>query len=99
MNVTLEKLNETTGKLVVDVVEADYQQKVADELKKIGKTHVIPGFRKGAVPKSMLQRRFGKEVTSDVINREVYEAVFKYLQDNKIDILGEPIPADVKELD
>ncbi len=99
MNVNLEKINDTTGKLVVNVVEADYQQKVSDELKKIGKTHVIPGFRKGAVPQSMLKRRFGKEVTSDVINREVYEAVFKYLQDNKIDILGEPIPVDVKELD
>lgn len=99
MNVTLEKIDETSGRLVVDVVEADYQQKVADELKKIGKTHVIPGFRKGAVPKSILQRRFGKEVASDVINREVYEAVFNYLKDNKVDILGEPIPTDVKELD
>lgn len=99
MNVNLEKLNDTTGKLVVEVVEADYQQKVTDELKKFNKTHVIPGFRKGAVPMSMLKRRFGKEITSDVINREVYEAVFKYLQDNKIDILGEPIPMDVKELD
>ncbi|MDE7144021.1 MAG: trigger factor family protein, partial [Muribaculaceae bacterium] len=56
-------------------------------------------FRKGAVPKSILQRRFGKEVASDVINREVYEAVFNYLKDNKVDILGEPIPTDVKELD
>ena len=99
MNVTLEKIDETSGKLVVDVVEADYQSKVAEELKKIGKTHVIPGFRKGAVPKSILQRRFGKEVASDVINREVYEAVFNYLRDNKVDILGEPIPTDVKELD
>lgn len=99
MNVSLEKLNDTTGKLVVNVVEEDYKQKVADELKKIGKTHALPGFRKGAVPKSILERRFGKEVTSDVINREVYEAVFKYLQDNKIDVLGEPIPVDVKELD
>ncbi|MDE7144022.1 MAG: trigger factor family protein, partial [Muribaculaceae bacterium] len=40
MNVTLEKIDETSGRLVVDVVEADYQQKVADELKKIGKTNV-----------------------------------------------------------
>lgn len=99
MNVNLEKINDTAGKLIVNVEDTDYKQKVADELKKIGRTHTLPGFRKGAVPKSILERRFGKEVTSDVINREVYDAVVKYLTDNKVDILGEPIPADVKELD
>lgn len=99
MNVSLEKINETTGKLIVNIEEADYKAKVADELKKIGRTHTLPGFRKGAVPKTILERRFGKEVTSDVINHEVYDAVIKYLTDNKVDILGEPIPASVVELD
>ena len=50
MNVTLEKTNSTTGKLVVNVVENDYKEKVTAELKKIRRDASIPGFRKGAVP-------------------------------------------------
>jgi trigger factor len=99
MDVRLDKTNPTEGRLVVSVVEADYAQKVTDELKKIGRTHVLPGFRKGAVPANILRKRFGKEVTSDVINHVVYEAVVKYIQDEKLNILGEPLPVDVKELD
>lgn len=99
MNVTLEKLDAVNAKIIVNVEEADYQSKVADELKKLGRTHALPGFRKGHVPFGQLQKRFGKQMTSDVINQEVYKAVTDYLKDNKINILGEPIPVEVKELD
>ena len=99
MNVNLEKLNATTGKLAVEVVEADYKDKVAAELKKIRRDANIPGFRKGQVPMSIIEKRFKKQVTSDVINQEVYEAVINYLRDNKVDILGEPLPVNVTELD
>ncbi len=99
MNVTLDKINATTGKLAVSVEECDYKEKVAAELKKIRRDANIPGFRKGAVPMGIVEKRFGKQVASDVINQVVYEAVVKYLQENKVDILGEPIPVNVKELD
>ncbi|MDE6818750.1 MAG: trigger factor family protein, partial [Muribaculaceae bacterium] len=99
MNVTLEKTNSTTGKLVVNVVENDYKEKVAAELKKIRRDASIPGFRKGAVPMNIVEKRFRKQVTSDVINQEVYKAVVDYLQENKLDILGEPLPVNVTELD
>lgn len=99
MNVTLDKIDATSGKLAVSIEEADYKDKVASELKKIRRDANVPGFRKGAVPASIIAKRFGKQVTSDVINREVYDAVVKYLQDNKVDILGEPMPVTVTELD
>jgi len=99
MNVTLDKVNATDGKLSVSIEEADYHDKATAELKKIRKDANIPGFRKGAVPMSIVEKRFRKQVTSDVINREVYDAVVKYLTDNKINILGEPLPANVTELD
>lgn len=98
MNVTLEKINDTTGTLSVSIIEADYKDKVAAELKKLRRDANIPGFRKGAVPMSIIEKRFKKQVASDVINREVYDAVIKYLTENKIDILGEPLPTDVTEL-
>ena len=46
-----------------------------------------------------LERRFGKDVTSDVINREVFEAVMKFIEDNKLNVLGQPVPVEVKALD
>ncbi len=92
MNVSFEKLNDVEGKIIVNVEESDYKAKVEAEIKKIGRTHSIPGFRKGHV------RMFGKQVKSDVLNQEVYEAVVKYIQDNKLGILGEPLPVDVKEI-
>lgn len=99
MNVTLDKINATTGKLSVNVVENDYKDKVTDQLKKIRKDANIPGFRKGTVPMSIVEKRFRKQATSDIINQEVYKAVVDYLQENKLDILGEPLPVDVTELD
>lgn len=99
MEITKQDLDAVSARLTVKVVEGDYKDKVKEDLKKIGKTHSIPGFRKGHVPAAQLSRMFGKQVTSDVINREVYEAVYKYLQDNKLNILGEPVPVEVKELD
>lgn len=98
MNITLENTGDVTAKIVVNVDAADYSEKVKKELKKIGETHALPGFRKGHVPMSQLRMRFGKGVKSDVINEMVYREVIKYLQDNKIDILGEPLPVEVQEI-
>lgn len=99
MNVTLEKTSEVSAKLNVSIEENDYKDKVVKELKEIGKKHAIPGFRQGHVPFGELNRRFGKQMTSDVINNEVYDAVIGYIRDNKLAVLGEPIPVEVKELD
>lgn len=99
MNVSMEKIDNVSARLIVSVVENDYQEKVTKEIKQIGRTHTIPGFRKGHVPFGELNRRFGKQIASDVINQEVYEAVANYIRDNKLGILGEPLPVEVQELD
>ena len=99
MEVTMQKNGDVSARLTVNVVESDYADKVTKDLKEVGRNHVIPGFRKGHVPFGELKRRFGMQVTSDVINREVYDAVANYLRDNKVDILGEPLPVEVVELD
>lgn len=99
MNVTATNTDAVSLRLTVSVEENDYKAKVIDDLKKIGRTHQIPGFRKGHVSIVDLQRRFGRQVTSDVINQVVYEAVMKYIEDNKLNVLGAPVPVEVKELD
>ena len=99
MNVTLDKTGNVTAKLTVSIEENDYKAKVEKRLKEIGRTHSIPGFRQGHVPFNELNRRFGKQVTSDVINDIVYEAAAKYINENKLPVLGQPIPVNVTELD
>lgn len=98
MNVSIEKIDNVNGKITVAIEENDYKDKVTAELKRIGKTHTLPGFRKGHVTVDQLRRRFGKQVKSDVINQEVYEAVINYIRENNLAILGEPLPVEVKEI-
>ena len=94
MNVNYEKNPDgLTAKITVAVEENDYAAKVKAELKKIGATQTIPGFRKGHVSVEHLTRRFGKEVKSEVINRVVIEAVDKYIKENNIVYIAEPLPA------
>lgn len=92
MQVTLEKTSALEGLIKVEVAENDYLPKVNKELKEIGRTRQIPGFRPGHVSLEQLRRRFGKEVKSHVLNEEVFNAVINYLRENKVDILGEPSP-------
>lgn len=99
MNITIQKPDAVNARLTVSVEESDYKEKVTKDLKEIGKRHQIPGFRKGHVSVAELYRRFGNDVTSDVINREVYEAVVKYIEENKLNVLGQPVPVEVKALD
>lgn len=97
MEVTLEKTGELEGRLVVNIQESDYAPRVKTELKEIGNKRQIPGFRKGHIDMAQLQKRFGKQVKSDVLNDIAADAALKYLKDNKIDTLGQPLPLVVKE--
>ena len=98
MSVSLDKTSEIEGEFIVNVEEADYEKKVKDELKKIGREAHIPGFRQGHVPAGQIKARFGKQAKSQVLNDTVYEAVINYIRDNKLNVLGEPMPVEVKEV-
>lgn len=99
MNVSMQKSDAVSARLTVEVTAADYEAKVKEELKKIGREHQIPGFRKGHVSMTELERRFGRQVTSDVINEVVFKAVYDYIEQNKLEVLGQPLPVEVKEID
>lgn len=99
MNVTLEKSNDLEGRIVVKIDEADYTDKVKRELKEIGKTRQIPGFRKGHVEMAQLQKRFGNEVKMHVLNDLAVDNTLNYIRENQLDILGQPIPAVEGQID
>lgn len=97
MNISKEEISPVELRLTVAIAENDYKDDVTKKLKEIGRTHVIPGFRKGHVPFGELKRRFGKQLTSDVINDTVYRAVIDYITENKFNVMGHPMPVEVKE--
>lgn len=99
MEIKFEKSGEIRGVITVNVTEADYEAKVTEKLKEIGKKHVIPGFRKGHISLPELRKRFGREVKSESINDVVINAVFDYIKEQNIHILGQPIPAEAVEID
>ena len=98
MNVTLEKIDNVNGIITLSIEEKDYQDKVKKELKLISVKHPLPGFRPGHAPASLLQKKFGKEVLVEVVNREIYDNLVNYIQDNKLNLLGEPIIANAEEV-
>lgn len=97
MNITKDEISPVDVRLTVAIDENDYKDEVTKRIKEIGRTHVIPGFRKGHVPFGELKRRFGKQMTSDVINDVVYRAVVDYITENKLPVMGHPVPVEVKE--
>lgn len=92
MNVNFEKLDNVTGEITVTLEEKDYVDKVKKQLKEIGKTHAEPGFRPGHVPAGLIAKKYGTAVKYDVVNKETADAVFNYIKENKLQVLGQPLP-------
>ena len=97
MDVKFENVSKVQGLLSVSLEKADYQENVDKALKEARKKAQMPGFRPGMVPMSLIQKMYGKAVKADEINRILQDKVFNYIKDNKIDMLGEPLPNDEKE--
>ena len=94
MKVTFENPDKVNGLITLTVEEADYQKDVEKTLKDYRKKAQVPGFRPGMVPMSMIKRQYGTAVKVDVINKLLGEEIYKYVNENKIQMLGEPLPSD-----
>ncbi|KAA9325947.1 trigger factor [Adhaeribacter soli] len=99
MNITLEKQNPTNARLRVQLAEADYAPKVDEQIKEYSKKAQIKGFRPGKVPAGMIRKMYGKSLLVDAINKLLHESVNNYIKENKIKILGEPLPERVENID
>lgn len=94
MAVTINNTSAVAAELTVKVVKADYQPEVEKILKKVRKDANIPGFRKGQVPMGMIQKRFGMNAKLDAVNQTVGKELYLFIEEQKLRVLGEPIPAD-----
>lgn len=98
MNVIREDINAEVALLKVKVSPADYQSKVESSLDKYRKQAKIPGFRPGKVPMGMIRKQYGKAILAEELNRLVNDSLYEFVREQKIDILGNPIPKDNYEV-
>lgn len=98
MNISLNKASDLQGRLTVVVTEADYKEKVEAKLKDYRKKASIKGFRPGMVPATLIKKLYGQSALVDEINHELGHAVSDYIKENKLNLVGEPLPA-VEEAD
>lgn len=94
MNVVREDIDALNALLKVQVTPEDYQEKVKATLNQYRKTAKIPGFRPGHVPFGLIQKQYGRSVLLEELNKVVNESLQKYIADNKVEILGNPIPQE-----
>ncbi len=99
MNITKEQIDELNAIVKVDIAKDDYQDKVQSILKDYRKTANIPGFRKGHVPMGLVQKQYGMAVRVDEVNKLLQDALSKFLTEEKLDVLGNPLPKNQEDFD
>lgn len=99
MNITRENIDALNAVVKVDIAKEDYSDKVEKILTDYRKTANIPGFRKGHVPMGMVKKQYGKAVLVDEVNKLLQDALNKYLTEEKLDVLGQPLPKQQDDID
>ena len=97
MNISFEAPDKINGLMTITLETADYQPEVDKTLKDYRKRANIPGFRPGQAPMGMIKRQFGPSVKVEAINKMLGEKLYEYVRENKIQMLGEPLPSDKQE--
>lgn len=99
MNVTATNHDEVSALLTVTLDKSDYKDKVEKQLINYAKNAQVPGFRKGKVPLSMVRKQYEAGIAFEEINKQVSEALNNYVNDQKLRLVGQPVPQPVEEMD
>ncbi len=96
MTITLDKKSSTDGLIKITLTESDYQPKVEEKLKEYSRKTNIKGFRAGKVPTGMIKKMYGKSILVEEVNHIISHKVSDYIKENKLSILGDPLPNQEK---
>lgn len=99
MNITKNDIDNLNAEIKIAVTPADYETRVAEALKKVQRQASMPGFRPGKVPGSLIKKQYGTQIMVDEINKMLNDSIYKYIEENKIEILGNPLPKDQTAVD
>lgn len=97
MNISFDNSAKVSGTLTLVVEEADYKKNYDKTIKEQARRANIPGFRPGKAPRAMVERQIGPSVLVDTLNKLVGEKLYEYIQEEKINMLGEPLPSEKQE--
>ncbi|MBQ8156111.1 MAG: trigger factor [Prevotella sp.] len=98
MKIAFDCADKINGVLTMTIEQADYQEKVEKTLKEYRKKAQVPGFRPGMVPMGMIKKQYGTAVKVDEVNRLLGEKLYEYIRENKIQMLGDPLPNTEKQV-
>jgi trigger factor len=96
MNITKENISELELLLKVEISESDYKEKVGKQLKEYQKKAAVPGFRKGMAPLPLIKKMYQKAIVADEVQGILSESLYKYIEDEKLEIVGSPLSNDEK---
>jgi len=99
MNITRENKDALNAVVTINIEKSDYAEKVNNILSDYRKSANVPGFRKGQVPMGLVKKQYGKAVTIDEVNKLLQESLGKYLTEEKLDVLGSPLPTPQDDID
>jgi len=99
MNITKQDVDVLNAVVTIEVGPDDYQQRVEDALKQVQKRANMPGFRPGKVPAGMVKKMYGKNILADELNKMLNDSIHKYITENKLEILGNPLPKADEQVD
>jgi trigger factor len=92
MNISREKTGELTTTVRIEILKQDYDEKVIKQLKDFQHKANIPGFRPGKVPVGLIRKMYGKAILADEVNKIISDSLAQYIQDEKLEVLGNPLP-------
>ena len=99
MNVSKKDINALTAELSITLAPQDYETNVENALRKVQKQASLSGFRPGKVPAGLIKKQHGKSILLDEVNKLLNQTLYNYINDNKIEILGNPIPKEDNTVD
>jgi trigger factor len=99
MNIKKEDVDVLNAVVTIEVGPDDYEKRVEDALRRVQKQANMPGFRPGKVPAGMVKKMYGKNILADELNKILNDSIHKYISENKIEILGNPLPKADEQVD
>lgn len=99
MNITKHDVDKLNAEITISVTPSDYESRVNEGIKKVQKQASMPGFRPGKVPAGLIKKQYGTQILVDEINKLLNDTIYKYIEENKIEILGNPLPKNQTSVD
>ena len=94
MNISKEQIDALNGVITLVIDKNDYQKNVDDALNNYRKNASVPGFRKGHLPMGIVKKQYGRAIQVDEVNKLISDSLNKFIQDEKLQLLGQPIPKE-----